>query len=249
MNGLNAVEGLGSIAVSVVEATAPLVFLFVLSQFLFLKLPRAYVFNLLKGTAIAMVGLVLFLQGVRIGFLPVGTAIGETLGAFTAKWALIPIGFALGFLATFGEPAVRILTRQVERSSSGYLRKSLVLYTISLGVACLVAVGMAKIIYGIPLLQIIVPGYVIALSVIWFSPKAFVSIAFDAGGVATGPMAVTFLMAVAVGAASSMEGRDPVVDGFGLIALIALAPVLSVMFLGLIFRIKEHHKGGLNGSQ
>jgi hypothetical protein len=249
MNEINIFGGFSDIALDVVQAIVPLIFLFILFQFLFLKMPRSYVLNLLKGTAIAVVGLILFLQGVRIGFLPVGTALGETLGGFTAKWVLVPVGFALGFLATFGEPAVRILTSQVEQASSGYLRKNLVLYTISLGVACLVAVGMAKIIYGIPLLYIIVPGYVIALTMMWFCHKTFVSIAFDAGGVATGPMAVTFLLAIAVGAASTLEGRDPVLDGFGLIALIALAPIISVMFLGLLFRFKERNGGGNNGSQ
>jgi len=196
------------------------------------------VFNLLKGTLLALIGLTLFLQGVHIGFMPVGRAMGEILGTITHKWLMIPLGFFLGFLATFSEPAVRILSNQVEESSSGFIRKWLVLYTISLGVGILVAVGVMKVIYGIPFLYIIIPSYLVALVLLWFCDKTFVSIAFDAGGVATGPMAVTFLLSIAVGVASVMEGRSPVADGFGLIALIALAPILSVMLLGLIFRGK-----------
>jgi len=184
---------------------------------------------------LALVGLALFLQGVRIGFMPVGRAMGDALGSIEHKWLLIPLGFFMGFLATFSEPAVRILSNQVEESSSGSIRKWLVLCTISAGVAILMALGVVRMLYGIPFLYIIIPGYLAVLVLVWFCDRTFVSIAFDAGGVASGPMAVTFLLAIAVGMTSTIEGRDPVSDGFGLIALIALAPILSVMLLGLIF--------------
>jgi hypothetical protein len=217
-------------------ALLPLLFLFLIFQFLFLKLPAAYVFNLLKGILLALIGLALFLQGVKIGFMPVGRAMGELLGTIAHRWLLIPLGFFLGLLATFSEPAVRILSNQIEESSAGFIRRWVVLYTISLGVAVMVTIGVVKIVYGIPFLYIIITGYVVALVLIWFCDRTFVAIAFDAGGVATGPMAVTFLLSIAVGIASTMEGRSPIVDGFGLIALIALAPILSIMVLGLIFR-------------
>mgnify|MGYP005857262947 CR=1 FL=1 len=231
-------EGLGRTIFNVIRSMLPLVILFLIFQFLFLKLPVERMFNLLKGTLLALIGLTLFLQGVHIGFMPAGRAIGEILGTIEQKWLMIPLGFFLGSLATFSEPAVRILSNQVEESSSGYIRKWLVLCTISFGVGILVALGVVKIIYGIPFLYIIIPSYVVALVLLWFCDRTFVSIAFDAGGVATGPVAVTFLLSIAVGVASVMEGRDPVADGFGLIALIALAPILSVMLLGLIFRGK-----------
>lgn len=242
MNEITVWDGFGSTVLTVLKALIPLLGIFLVFQLLFLKLPRSYVFNLLKGTLLATVGMVLFLQGVRIGFLPAGQAIGEILGTFAWKWALIPLGFLLGFLTCWGEPAVRILSAQVEKASAGSIRKSVVLYTICGGVALFVALGMAKIVYGIPLLYIIVPGYALAIAMSWFSEKEFMSIAFDAGGVSTGPMAVTFLMAVAVGVSSAVEGRDPVLYGFGLIALIALAPILSVMGLGFLFRIRLRRK-------
>ena len=228
--------GIGHTALGVLRALAPLVVLFTVFQFRVLKLPKSYVLNLIKGVALASIGLVLFLQGVRVGFLPAGEALGEVLSAIRVKPFLVPLGFSLGFLTTWGEPAVRVLSDQVEKASIGSIRKSIVLLTIALGVASLVALGMAKIIYGIPLTYIIIPGYALAIGLMWLSDKVFLSIAFDAGGVATGPLAVTFLMAVAVGIAAALEGRDPIVDGFGLIALIALAPILSVMTLGLIYR-------------
>jgi len=236
-------HGLWDTLLSLVKALLPLLGLFLVFQFLFLKLPRQYIFNLLKGTLLAVVGLLLFLQGVHVGFLPAGEAIGEVLGKITWKWLLIPFGLFIGFLTTWTEPAVRILCDQVEKASAAVIRRYVVLYAICSGVALFVGLGMAKIIFGIPLLYIVVPGYIVALAMLWFSDKEFLSIAFDAGGVATGPMAVTFLMAIAIGVSSAIEGRDPVIHGFGLIALIALAPILSVMALGFLFRLKQW-KGG-----
>lgn len=223
----------------VIKVLLPLVFLFLLAQWLFIKLPRDYVANVLKGLAISFVGIVIFLYGVNLGFLPMGKVLGESLAAIEHRWLLIPFGFAMGFLAAFSEPAVRVLSNQVEESSVGYIREKLVLYTISVGVAFFVALGMTRIVYGIPLLYIIIPGYALALILMWFCDSSFVAIAFDSGGVATGPMAVTFLMAMAVGIATGMEGRDPVIDGFGLVALIALAPIISLMFIGLFYRSRD----------
>ncbi len=227
-----------STLLKVLEAMLPLLGLFLIFQFLFLRLPKDYVLNLLKGTLIAMIGFILFLEGVHIGFLPAGEAMGKALGEIAWKWLLIPIGFFLGFLTTWTEPAVRILCDQVEQASAGSIRKSIILSTICVGVAISTGLGMAKIIYGIPLQYIIIPGYLTAIVMLFFSEKEYLSVAFDAGAVATGPMAVTFLMATALGISSVIEGSDPILHGFGLIALIALAPILSVMALGFAFRIK-----------
>lgn len=243
MNQIDVLQGIDQLLLSSIKALLPLLLFFIIFQFLFLRLPREYVFNLLKGMALALVGLVLFLQGVNIGFLPAGKTMGEVLGALEHKWLIILFGFFMGFLATFSEPAVRILGNQVENSSAGSIRKNIVISSMALGVAFFVSLGMVKIIYGIPLLYILIPCYLITLIIMWFCDKAFVSIAFDAGGVATGPMAVTFLMATAVGIASAIEGRDTILDGFGLISLIALAPILSVMLLGIVFRNKLRQRG------
>ncbi len=242
MNWAEIFSGFGATFISVIKALLPILALFIIFQVFFLKLPKKYIYNLSVGTAIAGLGLLLFLQGVNIGFLPAGEAIGEFLGGIKYAWLLIPLGFFIGLLTTWTEPAVRVLCDQVEKASASTIRKSTVLYAICLGVAVFVSLGMAKIVYGIPLLYIVIPGYIIALLMMWFSDKEFLSIAFDAGGVATGPMAVTFLLAIAVGISSSMEGRDPVLHGFGLIALIALAPILSVMTLGFLVRLRKHKK-------
>jgi len=232
-------QGFGHVTLEVFQALMPLAVIFVVLQVFYLKLPRDQVYNILKGLVMAFFGLILFLQGVQIGFLPVGKIVGEVLGEMSNRWILIPIGFILGFVATIAEPAVRILSSEVERASAGYIREKLMLYTLSLGVAVFVAIGMAKIIFGIPLTYIIIPGYLLAIAMLKLSDSTFVSIAFDSGGVATGPMTVTFIMAMAVGVATVMESRNAIVDGFGLIALVALAPILSVLVLGLIYREKE----------
>ncbi len=200
--------------------------------------------QVVSGVLLAFVGLAFFLQGVYVGFFPVGLALGEVLGALMLPWGLILIGFLLGFVATVAEPAVRVLNYQVSRVSGGYIKEKVLLYTLSLGVAVAVALAMVRIIYGIPLLYILIPGYALALGLIRFCPPGFVSVAFDSGGVATGPMTVSFVMALAVGVAEAMEGRDPLIEGFGLIALVALAPILAVMILGLIYRERSEEDAG-----
>ncbi|HQM27683.1 MAG TPA: DUF1538 domain-containing protein [Syntrophorhabdus sp.] len=242
MKEINLFESLQSTVWSVIAAVLPLVVLFMIFQVFFLKLPRSYAFNALKGTFLASIGLLLFLQGVHIGFLPFGRAVGEALGSLSHKWLLVPFGFLLGFLTAWGEPSVRILAEQVEEASSGSIRHSAVLYAICLGVALFVGLGMLRIGYNIPLLFILIPGYAFVIIIIWLSDKEFVSIAIDAGGVATGPMANTFLLALALGVSSSMGDQNPIVHGLGLVALIALAPIISVMALGFVLNIKKYRK-------
>jgi uncharacterized protein DUF1538 len=229
-------------ASSVATAVLPLAVLFIAFQLLLLKLPSKDVRNILMGTLLSAAGLFLFLLGVSIGFLPFGRAIGEALGSLSQPWLLLPVGLFLGFVTTWGEPAVRIFADQVEDASNGSIRRSMILYAICAGVALWVGLGLLRISYGIPILYLLVPGYLFVIAIMWFSGKEFVSIAVDAGGVATGPMANTFLLALALGASASMGDQDPIIHGLGLVSLIALAPILSVMTLGLLVRRKEHRK-------
>ena len=239
MRDLIIFQGFGSVLLEVAQALAPLVVLFLVFQVFFLRLPRETVLNVLRGTALAFVGLALFLHGVHIGFLPAGREMGLMLGQMPQRWVIVPLVALLGFLSIIAEPAVRVLTTEVERASAGSVREGLILFAVAGGVGLFVALGMIRIIYGLPLLYILIPGYFIALIMMRFTDPGFVSMAFDSGGVATGPMTVTFTLAMAVGVATAIEGRSPVIDGFGLIALVALAPILSVMALGLIFRRGE----------
>lgn len=152
---------------------------------------------------------------------------------------MIPVGFVLGFVATFAEPAVRILNHEVEKVSGGYISQRVLLFTLSIGVGISIALSMVRILVGIPLWYFIIPGYLAALVMMRFSSRTFTSVAFDSGGVATGPMTVTFILAMAVGIAGTVEGRDPLLDGFGMIAMVALAPILAVLTLGLLYGREE----------
>lgn len=228
-------KGFDHVLIEVAVALLPLVVIFLIFQFFFLQMPREKLKQILTGMAISFVGLSLFLQGVHVGFFPTGGSLGEQLGNLPYNWIVIPIGILLGFVATIAEPAVRILNYEVEKVSGGYIPQKVMLYTISIGVALSVGLAMARVVYGLPLLYILIPGYLLALALIYFSSPTFVSVAFDSGGVATGPMTVTFIMAMTVGVASGIEGRNPLLDGFGMIALVALAPILSVLILGILY--------------
>jgi len=242
MSGLHIFAGLPETLWSVATAILPLVGFFLVFQLALLRLPRRYVTDILTGTLVASVGLLLFLQGVHVGLLPFGRAIGEALGALPHPGLLLPLGFLLGFLTTWGEPSVRILADQIEQASGGSIRQSMVLAAVCLGVGLIVGLGLLRIAYSIPLLYIVIPGYALVIVIMWFSDQEFLAIAIDAGGVATGPMANTFLLALALGLSSTMGQGDPLLHGLGLVALIALAPIVSVMLLGFAVRIRERRK-------
>jgi hypothetical protein len=242
MNDAPILTDLARTAVSVAMAILPIAAVFVVFQLWLLKLPRTEVMRIVTGTALASLGLFLFLLGVGIGFMPFGRAMGEAIGSLSLKWLVVPFGLVLGFVTTWGEPAVRILADQVEEASGGSIRQRLVMIAICTGVAVAVGLGLFRIGHGIPLLWLLVPGYAIVIAAIWLSNREFVSIAVDAGGVATGPLANTFLLALALGASSVVAGQDPLVHGLGLVALIALAPIISVMMLGMLVRWKTRPK-------
>lgn len=232
-------EGFTHVMTEVAFALIPLAVLFLIFQFLYLKLPIKRLIVIFKGMVMTFLGLSFFLQGVFIGFLPFGEKMGVVLGSLSFNWILIPVGFVLGFTAVFAEPAVKVLIYEVDKVSGGYIPEKVMLITLSIGVALSVALSMARIIFGFPFWYLVLPGYIIALWLIRYSKKNFVAIAFDSGVVATGPMTVTFILAMAVGVASAIEGRNPLVDGFGMIALAALTPIISVLILGILYGRRE----------
>lgn len=223
---------------AVLAAIAPLVILFLVFQVFLLKLPTAQVAEILKGTLIAAAGLFLFLLGVSMAFLPFGHAVGQALNTIDRAWLMVAVGAVLGFVTAWGEPAVRVLADQVEEASSGSIRGRLVLVTICIGVAVWVGIGMLRITLGLDLLKLLVPGYALVIALMAFSSRDFVPVAADAGGVASGPLANSFLLALALGASSASSAGEQLVNGFGLVALVALAPVMSVMVVGVVMQGK-----------
>ncbi|MGA8942426.1 MAG: DUF1538 domain-containing protein [Thermoactinomyces sp.] len=235
----NPFDGFGKTLIEVAVALTPLFVTFLLFQIFQLKLPRRRVSNIIKGFILTFLGLAFFLQGVHVGFLPAGKEMGSILGGLSYNWILIPIGLALGFVATFAEPAVRILNQQVDKVSTGSIPEKVMLYTVSIGVAVSVALSMLRVLAGIPLWYFVIPGYLLAFILTRYTKKSFTAIAFDSGGVATGPMTVTFILSMVVGVATVLEDRNPLLEGFGMISLVALAPILSVLILGIMYGRKE----------
>jgi len=219
---------------------APIVIMFFVFQKLSFKMKHRPFFRIIKGLVYTYVGLVLFLAGVNAGFMEIGSEVGAALAAFDNKFFLIAIGFILGFVSILAEPSVYVLTRQVEEETSGSIQKKVLVPTLSIGVGVAVAISVIRIIVpGIQLWHYLLPGYIIAVGLMYFVSNTFVGIAYDSGGVASGPMTATFILAFIQGAASIIPGADVMVDGFGMIAMVAMTPIIAIQILGLIYRIKS----------
>jgi hypothetical protein len=225
--------------VEVLFALLPLLIIFIIFQFVKIKLPRAQFVIVLRGLFLTFAGLVLFLSGVDLGFIYMGDLIGKTLGQLSYNWILIPIGFVLGFVVTIAEPAIQVLIIEVEKVTAGSINRKIILYFLSFGVAVAVALSMFRMMNNISLWYFILPGYLIVLIFMWFVSPVFVSIAFDSGGVVTGPMIATFLLSLFVGSSTVISGSDPLTDAFGMIAMVAMVPILSILILGFLYNRAE----------
>ena len=192
----------------------------------------------LVGVVYTYVGLVLFLTGVNVGFMPVGNYLGRELAASDFRFVIVPLGMVIGYFIVSAEPAVHVLTKQVEEVTAGAIPGKVLSATLSIGVAVSVGIAMLRVLTGISLLWIVVPGYAIALILTFFVPDIFTSIAFDSGGVASGPMTATFLLPFAVGACTAMGG-NVVKDAFGVVAMVAMTPLIAIQILGLIYKLRS----------
>ncbi len=225
-------------------AIIPLLVIFLILQKISFRLRKKELRKLLTGFLFAFIGLFLFLLGVNAGFMDVGTSIGNQLVTLNNKAYIIIIGFILGVVTILAEPAVYILTHQIEEVTSGYVKRKVVLIPLAFGVGLAVALSVIRILVTeIQLWHYLLPGYLICIALMRIIPKLFIGIAFDAGGVATGPMTATFILAFIQGAANTYEGADVMVDGFGMIAMVAMIPILTLEILGLIFAWKSKPKG------
>ncbi len=190
--------------------------------------------KILRGAALVFVGLTLFLRGVGAGFEPVGRTLGASLAGLWGGLGLVPFGFFLGLALCLAEPAVSVLGDQVEKATSGSIPKRLLVGALCAGVAMAGALGFARLLWGVPILWIVAPGYALAIAASRFCTSEFVPIAYDSSTVVTGPMVAGFLLAVALGAADVLEHANPLIDGFGLVAATAMLPVIVVMLLGCL---------------
>lgn len=223
-------------------AMLPLLVIVLILQFIILKMPKKEFLKIIHALIITFIGLTLFLYGVEISFVPFGKEVGLVLGKFEHKWLVIIIGFIIGIVITLAEPAVKILNDQIEEVTSGSISKKLVMLFLSIGVAFSVVFSFIIIYIGISLLYFIIPGYLLVFILSKFCSPLFLAMAIDAGGVVTGPMIVSILLSITVAMSEAIEMSNPLIDGFGLVAMVALIPILSIMILGVIYEIKT--KGG-----
>ncbi len=229
-------NGFKEIFSEVLMAVAPIALVVVLLQVSIIHMPSALFARFLIGTVLVMIGFMLFLQGVKIGLLPMGEIMGAELPKRAGLSLLLATAFLLGFVVTIAEPDVRVLAHQVDFVSQGQIGKEPLIITVALGVGVLVCLAMLRIILGIPIAYLLAGGYLAILVLSLFTPPDFVPIAFDAGGVTTGPVTVPFILALGIGTASVLGGRSSLSDGFGLVGIASIGPVLGVMILGIIYR-------------
>jgi hypothetical protein len=240
---MNLTSFLSDFLVTIIEVgktLIPLIILFGIFDIFFLHLPKTFVRKVARGTLMTFLGLSFFLQGVYVAFVPLAKELGFNFGLLENKTVLLPIGFILGLLVTIAEPSLRVLASQIEKASTGHIKGNLLIATVSVGVASLVAFGLYFVGQGISLTWLIIPGYFVALLGLKFTSSTFVAIAFDSGAVATGPLTVTFMMTLAVNI--SETAHKAALSGFGLVCLVALAAVLAVELLSVVFSIKVKNK-------
>ena len=235
--GMEFITALPHQLLEVAKGLFPVVIFFFIYQLIAGRVPKDQVLRLLIGVLYTYIGIVLFLTGANMGFLPVGQYMGETIAASPLKWILIPIGMLLGYFIVLAEPAIHVLEKQVEEVTAGSIPSRMLKFAMSIAVSIAVGLAMFRVFTGISILWFVGIGYAVALLLSFVVPEVFTSIAFDSGGVASGAMTSTFLMPLAIGATFAVGGNI-MTDAFGVIAMVALLPPITVQILGLIYQIK-----------
>ncbi len=229
---------LGTYAAEVLRAVSPIVAFFVLFQLFTRAFPKRQLIKIGIGLVYTFIGLTLFLTGANAGFMPVGRAIGIALSEIWNGWLLIPVGMLFGYFVVSAEPAVYVLNKQVEHISAGAVRAATMKKGLCIGVCAALGFAMLRIVAGFNVMWLLVPGYAAALLLMPFTPKLFTGIAFDSGGVASGAMVSSFVLPLAIGACSVVAPTKIMTLAFGCVALVALAPLISIQILGIHYKRK-----------
>ena len=220
------------------KSLAPVLLFFLVFQFASLHIKGSALRRIVIGLFYTYFGLVLFLMGVNVGFMPVGNYLGQAIGGSGVRWMLVPLGMILGWFTVSAEPAVQVLNTQVYEMTAGAVPKKALSISLSAGVAVSVGLSMLRVLLGIPILYIIVPGYCLAFLMMLLAPPMFTAIAFDSGGVASGPMTATFILPLAMGACEA-SGGNVATDAFGVVALVAMTPLIAIQTLGILSRFRK----------
>ena len=230
-------EGLPEYIKEIASSLLPIVVMFGVFQAVALRLDKRTLGRIAVGLAYTYVGLVLFLTGANVGFMPAGNYLGQVLTGQSYHWVIIPIGMLIGYFIVKAEPAVYVLNKQVEEVTDGAISAQAMGMALSAGVSISVGLAMVRVLTGISILWFLIPGYAVAIGISFVVPKLFTAIAFDAGGVASGPMTATFLLPLAQGACVAVGGNI-VTDAFGVVAMVAMTPLITVQLIGLAAQLK-----------
>ncbi len=225
----------------VAVALAPIVAVFVFFQWRYLHLPKGQLARIGVGILYTYLGLTVFLTGVNVGFMPAGNLLGTQIASLSFNWVLVPLGMVIGYFIVAAEPAVHVLNEQVEELTGGAVSKKAMMTSLALGMAVSVGLSMVRAMTGVSIWFFVVPGYVLALALSFFVPGIFTAIAFDSGGVASGPMTATFLLPFAMGVTAA-TGGNILKDAFGTVAMVAMTPLIAIQVLGLVYSLKSRPK-------
>ena len=234
-------EGLPYYMKEMLISLLPIILFFFIFQIVSLHLHKKTLVKIIIGIIYTYIGLVLFLTGVNVGFMPAGNYLGQVIAGLSYPWIIVPIGMLIGYFIVKAEPAVYVLTEQVEELTSGAISAKAMGMSLSIGVALSLGLAMVRVLTGVSILWFLLPGYAVALGLTFFVPKIFTAIAFDSGGVASGPMTATFLLPFSMGACEALGG-NVVTDAFGVVAMVAMTPLITIQILGLIYQIQEQMK-------
>ncbi len=230
-------EGLPVYLQEVFLAIIPIAVFFVIFQMISRRFWKRQLIKMGVGFVYTFIGLVLFLTGVNVGFMPAGQFLGSEIAASPYKWLLVPLGMVIGYFIVAAEPAVHVLNKQVEEISDGAIPQKAMQRSLSIGVAFSLGLSMVRVLTGVSIYWFLVPGYIVALALTFVVPKIFTGIAFDSGGVASGPMTATFLLPFAMGACKTLGGNI-LTDAFGVVAMVAMTPLITIQLMGLAYKKK-----------
>lgn len=224
----------------VIFSLSPILALFIIYNLITRKVKEKKLIRIIFGLILTLIGITIFFLGVNVGYMPIAYLIGINMTK-KFKYLLIPLGIIIGFVTVKAEPAISILTEQIEKITQGSMKKNIITNTIAIGVACAVSISIYRVLSGTPINYFLIIGYIVALLLMIITPNLFTMIAFDSGGAVSGPLTTTFLLPLVTGICYQVNG-NVLTDAFGLVALVALSPLITIQILGAIYNIKTKQK-------
>lgn len=239
--GLSYIRALPEYMFEMALSLSPIILIFIVFQIFSLKMSAVNFAKICFGILHTYLGLVLFLTGVNVGFSSLGLVLGEILATGWIKWLMIPLAMIMGWFIISAEPAVAVLEKQIEDVSAGAIPGKTIKISLSVAISIAMGISVLRVITGISILYFLVPGYFIALVLTFFVPEIYTAIAFDSGGVASGPMTATFMLQFVIGASNALGGNI-LSDAFGVVAMVAMMPLISIQAVGLMYKIKDEKR-------